>query len=121
MARFMGLADDKAFQVYYCSSNCTGPDMFWGRSFRGAVGYEEYVFEDSLSRDAYFGAALGLVSVLQKVNDPPTHARVSAILKLMAATLYKDKWWINSPHIGCGGVKPCAVVPVNPVPSHIAL
>ena len=46
-----------------CSTNCTGPDSFWGRSFRGVAGFEEWVFEDSLSRDAYFGAALGLVSV----------------------------------------------------------
>ena len=32
--------------------------------------------------------------VLQKVNDPATHARVAAVLRLMAATLYEDKWWI---------------------------
>jgi hypothetical protein len=32
--------------------------------------------------------------VLQKVNDPATHARVAAVLRLMAATLYKDKWWV---------------------------
>jgi hypothetical protein len=121
MARFMGLAADPAFQQYYCSDgNCSG-DSFGGRAFRGAAGYEEWVFLDSLSRDAYFGAALGLVSVLQKVDDSATHARVTAILRLMVKDLHKNKWWIISPHIGCGGSKPCHVVPVNPVPSFIAL
>ena len=32
--------------------------------------------------------------MLQKVNDPATHARVAAVLKLMVAALYEDKWWI---------------------------
>ena len=102
------------------------------------------MFLDSLSRDAYFGAALGLVSVLQKVDDASTHERVAAILcaqltllecrptfgsrlansppmqfgrRLMANTLYKDKWWIISPHVG----QTSRVVPTNPVPSFIAL
>ena len=28
------------------------------------------------------------------VDDAATHERVAAILRLMAATLHKDKWWI---------------------------
>ena len=67
MARFMGPADDKPYQVYYClnSHNCSAAHGdAW---FHGAQGFEGWVFLDSLSRDAYFGAALGLVSVLRKV------------------------------------------------------
>ena len=124
MARFLGKADDKAYQAYYCqhnpsisTGNCSA--HFGENWFHGAAGYEDWVFLDSLSRDAYFGAALGLVSVLQVVDDFATHERVAAILRLMVATLHKDKWWISSPHTGLP--KPSKVVPVNPVPSFIAL
>ena len=78
MVRFLGRADDKAYQSYYCHANCSvkhGDDWF-----HGAAGYEDWVFLDSLSRDAYFGAALGLVSVLQKVDEPRTHERAATIL-----------------------------------------
>ena len=37
--------------------------------------------------------------------------------RLMAKTLYEDKWWIISPHVG----QTSRIVPVNPVPSFIAL
>ncbi len=78
MVRFLGRADDKAYQKYYCHSNCSV--KHGDNWFHGAGDYEQWVFLDSLSRDAYFGAALGLVSVLQKVDDAPTHERVAAIL-----------------------------------------
>ncbi len=141
MVRFLGRADDKAYQNYYCHSNCSA--KHGDNWFHGAADYEQWVFLDSLSRDAYFGAALGLVSVLQKVDDASTHERVAAILcarslshraptpltcmelihwlpicrRLMANTLCEDKWWIISPHVG----QTSRVVPVNPVPSFIAL
>lgn len=79
MVRFLGRADDTAYQNYYCHSNCSvqhGENWFHGAT----ADYEQWVFLDSLSRDAYFGAALGLVSVLQKVGDAQTHERVAAIL-----------------------------------------
>jgi hypothetical protein len=121
MARFMGRADDAAYQGYYCQHHQPGQANCSAQSgdnwFHGAAGHEEWVFLDSLSRDAYFGAALGLVSVHQKVEHAATHARVSAILRLMVSALHKDKWWIISPNVG----KTKKVVPVNPVPSFIAL
>ena len=117
MVRFMGLAGDTAYQEYYCAgANCSashGETWFHGTSPQ----YSDWVFIDSLSRDAYFGAALGLVSVLTRVNDESTRTRVRDLLQLMVATLHEDKWWIISPHVG----QTKKVVPVNPVPSFIAL
>ena len=56
------------------------------RSFVGSPPFEDYTYEDHVSRDAYFGAALGLGTTFALVGDGPTRERAGAVLKLMVPT-----------------------------------
>ena len=44
-------------------------------SFVGSPPFEDYTYEDHVSRDAYVGAALGLGTTFALVGDEPTRER----------------------------------------------
>ena len=99
----MGLTDDPIYQADFNSSGCavgTNAERSKAKcwSFVGSPPFEDYTYEDHVSRDAYFGAALGLGTTFALIDDPATRGRAQAVLKLMVADLHRAGWWIESPH-----------------------
>ena len=99
----MGLTNDPIYQADFNSSGCavgTNAERSKAKcwSFVGSPPFEDYTYEDHVSRDAYFGAALGLGTTFALIDDPATRARAQAVLKLMVADLHQSGWWIESPH-----------------------
>ena len=80
MGRFMGLTEDPLYQRDYNGSGCAhgsnaerSKNQCW--SFVGSPPFEDYTYEDHVSRDAYVGAALGLGTTFALVGDEPTRER----------------------------------------------
>jgi hypothetical protein len=103
MGRFMGATDDPVYARDFNSSGCAfgtnaqrAKNKCW--SFLGSAPFKEYTYEDHVSRDAYFGAALGLGSTFALVGDEQTRERAAVVLRQMVADLHQSGWWIESPH-----------------------
>jgi hypothetical protein len=95
MGRFMGLTSDAAYQRDFNGSGCAhgsnkerAKNQCW--SFVGSPPFEDWTYEDHVSRDAYFGAALGLGTTFALVGDAETQGRARIVLQLMVADLHQS-------------------------------
>jgi len=88
--RFVGLANDPAYQSYYQN---------YGNGYDSCVApWQNYVWLDYSSRDTYTGVGFGLANVWIHVADSATRVKCQTITERIIDRLIADSWNVVSPN-----------------------